>query len=747
MPPFLRVFTCLLALSGLLAPTLDSATLKGHVRDRETRRPLSDVNITVAGTRLGTASGEEGQFVLEVPDTATPVLVVTHLGYARLEQSVDPGTGQSLVLLLVPEAARLDDVVFTATRSAQRLLDVPVATELVRGSEIQARSAFTAAEALDAQVGITVSESIGGEKQVSLQGIDPDKVLVLVDGRRVVGRIRGALDLEQLSTLNVRQIEVVKGSLSTLYGNEAIGGVVNVITDRPRAPFHASVDLGGGTYLSRRGGSAPEASGLNHTGGITLGHAGETRSASLGLQVRHTDELDTDPGTTETDGVFEVDRLNLDLALRQRLRGGELALDLRAMDESKGWIEDSRRTERVPFRDEESNTRRDGVLSWHSRTEWADEYSWTLYHTANRHSWDKYTTRGERLRSDFNTADEDYSELAVNFVKNFGEHYGLNAGVEGYLSSIDGESGGAGEPFSRTNRAGTLYFQNEIRSIPGVTLMPGLRFEQHDTYKDNWSPRLALMLSPGDWRLRASVGKGYKAPTAKQLAFVFDHQAVGYRIEGNPDLKPEYSLNVNAGVEWLPGPDHAIRLNGFRHNLNDLIDFDLEEQTTDYYVGIYRYRNIKSAWIEGLELEYNRRSGPWLLDLAWSWLHTRDRAADRELLNRPRHTANWMVGRQWGRLGARLWGRYTGSSLFAPPTETEQTVSQPLRTVDYALWHTSLSWRAGDHLGLWLKGENLLDRTDPLFGPFQGRTLWLGLNWHSLPRQDTAAPGGTHELD
>lgn len=732
----------LLAVLCLLIPAcLHALTLKGQVRDSETRRPLADVNITVLDSPTGTASGEDGHFVLQGLDPGRRVLVLSHLGYQRLETPLELGTAPDdpVTLLLVPVRTVLDDVVFTATRSAQRLLDVPVATELVRGSEMEARNAFTAAEALDAQVGITVSESIGGEKQVSLQGIDPDKVLVLVDGRRVVGRIRGALDLEQLSTLNVRQIEVVKGSLSTLYGNEAIGGVVNVITDRPRSPFHASIDLGGGTYLSRRGASTLEASGFNRTSGVTLGHAGEGRSASLGIQVRHMDPLDSDPGTTETDGVFEVDRLNLDLSLKQRLSQGELALDLRAMDEQKAWIEDSRRSERVPFLDEEVNTRRDGVLSWHSRTEWADEYSWTLYHTANRHSWDKYTTRGARIRSDFNTADEDYSELAVNFVKNFGEHYGLNAGVEGYRSLINGESGGSGEPFERTNTAGTLYFQNEIRSLRDITLMPGIRFEYHDTYEDNWSPRLALMWAPGDWRVRTSVGKGYKAPTAKQLAFVFDHQAVGYRIEGNPGLKPEYSLNINAGVEWLPTAEHALRLNAFRHNLEDLIDFDLEEQTTDYYVGIYRYRNIKSAWIEGLELEYNHRRGPWLLDLAWSWLHTRDRAADRELLNRPRHTANWMLGRTLGWLQARLWGRYTGNSLFAPPTETEQTVSNALRTDAYTLWHTSLSWTLTDHLRAWVKAENVLDRTDPLFGPFQGRTLWLGLNWRSTPL------GASHE--
>jgi outer membrane receptor for ferrienterochelin and colicins len=716
----------------LLFPALCvAATLKGHVRDGETQRPLADVNVRVSGTGLGTASADDGTFVLTGLPDGKVTLLASHLGYDSRTLDLPTDTGEMLTILLKPMRTQLDDVVFTATRSAQRMMDVPVSTELVRGSELKARSAFTAAEALDAQVGITVSESIGGEKQVSLQGIDPDKVLVLVDGRRVVGRIRGSLDLEQLSTLNVRQIEVVKGSLSTLYGNEAIGGVVNIITDRPRQPFSVSVDLGGGTYLSRRGDKAVTATGLNHTSGITLGHAGEKRTASFGIQLRHMDPLDSDPGTTETDGVFETDRLNIDVALKERLARGELSLDLRSMDEDKAWIEDTRRpnTPRVPFRDEETNTRRDAVIGWHSRTEWADEYSWTLYHTANRHAWDKYTTRGERIRTDFNNADEDYSELAVNFVKNFGEHYGLNAGLEGYRSLINGESGGAGEPFERTNTAGTLYFQNEIRSIRDITLMPGVRFEYHDTYKDNWSPRLALMWAPGDWRVRTSIGKGYKAPTAKQLAFVFDHQAVGYRIEGNPDLKPEYSLNVNAGVEWLPNPGNSVRLNAFRHNLNDLIDFDLEETTTDYYVGIYRYRNIKSAWIEGVELEYNHRQGRWLLDLAWSWLHTRDRSEDRELLNRPRHSANWMLGYDLGRVQARLWGRYTGSSLFAPPTETEQTVENALKTVDYALWHTSVSMAVTSRLRCWVKGENLLDRTDPLFGPFQGRTLWLGLHW------------------
>ncbi|MCA9786958.1 MAG: TonB-dependent receptor [Calditrichaeota bacterium] len=723
----------LFALCLLFVPGIQAVTLTGHVRDAETHRPLEAVNLTVVGSTQGAATDQNGAFIITGLQAGPLTLSASHLGYLPLEVPTVIGeqAPPPLTVLLVPTRARMDDVVFTATRSAQHLKDVPVATELLRASEMHARSAFTAAEALDAQVGITVSESIGGEKQVSLQGIDPDKVLVLVDGRRVVGRIRGALDLEQLATLNVRQIEVVKGSLSTLYGNEAIGGVVNIITDHPTDAFGLTVDMGGGSYYSRRGDGSPVLDGINHTSGITIGKASETRSMDLGIQFRHMDPLDSDPTTTETDGVFETDRLNLNARLKQQVSTGEISLDVRSMDENKNWIEDSRRDERIPFRDEETNTRRDGVLTWHSHTEWADEYTWTLYHTANRHRWEKYTTRGERLRSDFNNADEDYSELAVNFVKSYGDHYGFNAGVEGYRGVIRGQSGGTSEPFDRTTSAGTLYWQNEIRSLRNWTLMPGVRFEYHDIYRDNWSPRMAVMYAPGDWRVRASVGKGYKAPTAKQLAFVFDHQAVGYRIEGNPDLDPEYSLNLNAGIEWLPAPEYSLRLNGFRHNLDDLIDFDLEEQTTDYYVGIYRYRNIKSAWIEGIELEQNLQHGPWMLDLAWSWLRTRDRSSGRELLNRPRHTANWIVGYSRGALQTRLWGRYTGSSLFAPPTETEQTVGEALHTVDYAIWNTSVSWAFTNHLRCWSKVENLLDRTDPLFGPFQGRTFWLGLHWQT----------------
>ncbi|HET6344966.1 MAG TPA: TonB-dependent receptor plug domain-containing protein, partial [Myxococcota bacterium] len=143
-------------------------------------------------------------------------------------------------------AAALDEVVVTGTRTEQRLADAPVATVVVTRREMVATGARFVSDLLRQQAGIDVDASFAGAG-VRLQGLDPQHVLILVDGRRVTGRVNGALDLSRLALENVDRIEIVRGASSALYGSEALGGVINVITRTPRRPLQGDAQLSWGT--------------------------------------------------------------------------------------------------------------------------------------------------------------------------------------------------------------------------------------------------------------------------------------------------------------------------------------------------------------------------------------------------------------------------------------------------------------------------------------------------------------------
>ena len=164
--------------------------------------------------------------------------------------------GSALLLITVcpmvlaeTQTVLLDPMVVTGTRSERSLSDSPVRTEVITGEELERSHARDLSEALKAQPGIQI-KSIHGKNGsgVWLQGLDPDRVLVLIDGRPVSASTGSAVDLSQLAVANIAQIEVVKGAVSAMHGSSAMGGVVNIITEKPDAPFAASVTLDAGSY-------------------------------------------------------------------------------------------------------------------------------------------------------------------------------------------------------------------------------------------------------------------------------------------------------------------------------------------------------------------------------------------------------------------------------------------------------------------------------------------------------------------
>ena len=133
---------------------------------------------------------------------------------------------------------QMDEVVVTGTKTEQRLKDTPVITEVITRSEIEATGAENIGEVLEHRVGIVVDRDAHGDG-VQLQGLDSDYILILLDGEPQVGRIAGKLDLARIAVENVERIEIVKGASSALFGSDAMGGVINVITRKASSPFAA----------------------------------------------------------------------------------------------------------------------------------------------------------------------------------------------------------------------------------------------------------------------------------------------------------------------------------------------------------------------------------------------------------------------------------------------------------------------------------------------------------------------------
>ncbi|WP_242516345.1 TonB-dependent receptor plug domain-containing protein [Sorangium cellulosum] len=279
-----------------------------------------------------------------------------------------------------------------------------------------------------------------------------------------------------------------------------------------------------------------------------------------------------------------------------------------------------------------------------------------------------------------------------------------------------------------------LYGQLAWKLTDTLTLMPGVRGELRLRYGGVVAPRLALAYRPAPpLTLRVSGGRGFRAPSAKELGFSFDHSGLGYVLEGNPDLAPETSWGLNGDVTFRPRQDLTLRAGGFANWVSDLIDIDPRPLRSSGGVDTYTYWNIARARTSGVELSATFQAAPWLrAEAGYAYLWTRNDTAERPLAGRPPHTAQAALRADLPlriELVARLravTSAFVEEGLRAPGFSTlDARLARPL-------WPSSRAY-----LGV----RNLLDaQKDPArrgdHRPLEGRTVYLGIA-AELPWEDS----------
>lgn len=543
-----------------------------------------------------------------------------------------------------------DTVVVTGTRTPERSQRATVKTDVVTKDEADRRGAATVADALGTQPGVQVNPGaygyLGGVSAIQIQGFDRDRVLVLEDGERIVGDVGGAIDLASLPTADLARIEIVTGPTSSLYGSSAIGGVVNIVTAPPTASgFSGRGRLEGRSYR----GVLAQANGA---------YRKKDRWIGVDLQLTRQDAIalgDDAPDTRlpETMRTLVGVRAGFQLApridirirarwLRDRLDGvsstiapglGRFVVDLpeetnrrtlhliETIDLGKGsnlrltlgrqWIDGESGTDRRDSPVDQNRTRRHRMSSAELIGTFADgPRTWVV------------GARGE----------------AENFNQNIEKAESLSDGVS--TSRLDEVA-----PQTLANTA--LYGQLQLKTQSNLTILPGVRGELHSRYGGAVAPRLALSYRPTEpVLLRASAGRGFRAPSAKELGFVFDHSFYGYRVAGNPSLSPETSWGANADATWVPDRARSItlRLGGFGNWVDQLIDVDLGTATSTAGVTEYKYVNYGTARTFGSQLDAAfRLSERFKSEISYAYLWTHDDLNDRPLTGRPAHVVTASV--------------------------------------------------------------------------------------------------------
>ncbi|MEP7346578.1 MAG: TonB-dependent receptor [Gemmatimonadaceae bacterium] len=670
----------------------------GRVTAAATGKPVA-AEVLLDGTRTVRAD-QYGAWRIEDVAVGAHLVRVRYPGYRARDLAVAVAAGQvtianaSLAQAIVPLSA----VIVTAARREQRLADAVVETELIGRNEIEESGAGDLAAVLARRTGMELDGGIPAGAGVQIRGMDSRRVLVLLDGQPVAGRINGNFDLSRLPVGAVERIEIVKGPQSTLYGSEAMGGVINIVTRR------APVDVPFVGSLSMTGGSSGRRDAAGEVG---------IRRGALGFLVnggRRAIELV--PGRAGDAGTFA--------------RRWDGSANVRWGGTSARWTELSTLgvVERQRYRTGQLFNFADNTqlgATWSAVTD-IGEKGGRVTATASLSQFEHLSRAStlDRPVSDSGARDRQrllHSTLLYNTVV---RRVSIDAGLDATRESIDADRVQAP---SKTTII-TEPFLQATRTWGTLTLTPGLRLTASDRWGNFVAPRLA-----GLWRpvpavaVRGSLGQGFRAPDFKELYLNFVNTAVGYAVRGNPDLQPESSTSASLGAEW-DAPSRYGRLTTFRQAYHDFIETGEPDLS-----GSYTYRNVARGTALGAELEGGMFAGAWRLDGSYGYLRTRDAATGTPLLGRPSHRSSLAA------TAPVVWGTrvaVTASYTAATPVDRSTTGLTRMRDgfsrVDVRVMRAVA---AGVDAALGV--TNLFDRRlgDDWPG-FTGRQLHVTLGWRSL---------------
>lgn len=725
---FVIIISCLVA-------TAHGGVLRGTMSDAQSGEALPGVHVSVEGTEYGAAADVDGHFELKNVPSGKYTVVFSLIGYEKRSRQVviGPGDASPLQVSLRPLPWELDEVVVTATRSEHLLKDVPVTTEIITPEQMKETGALTVAEALDSHIGVQVNDDLSG-KGITLRGVDPSRVLILVDGHRVVGRVNGSIDLGQLSLSDVERIEIVKGSGSTLYGSDALGGVINIITKNPGGSTHLNLSSEYGSFNN----FDPE---FRFDG--TRGKFGTVITG----KYERTDGFDLQKETPQTNGLERIRRSNFDTKFSflpsPAFRGG---LTFGYMHEDKRWIESEwfeQLQKTFVYSDYEWNNRYDAGISGKYMLSEGTELEASLHGSSYDHDWEKYTASG--ALDDTSITRDDILESSLQFNHSFSDIAILTGGGDFESAGLKSSQVEGGK---KSVYSGDTYAQFEWLPVSSLTLLPGIRWEGHKTYGDNINPSFNFKWSPFEsFALRGTIGRGFRAPSIKEIYFIFDHSAAGYIVYGGQEgLRPETSDNYSLTAEFSYGRRGLHRLTVFRNDLKNLIDFDLIEFTPTYWRGVYRYQNIYRARTEGLEWESKVRILPvWDLSFSYTYMTAHDLTEDVKLVNRPEHTVKFTSVFRIPRLesGLTLWGTYTDHKLWIARADTPDRTSDvyaPKRIVLNMIVNKAVHRSADAYFRI----ENISNDINGTYGYWPPRTYTAGLRFN-LFKGGNESPKGAHQ--
>jgi vitamin B12 transporter len=506
-------------------------------------------------------------------------LLLAAFGSAAWSQTIEP----------------MDTIIVTATRTEIPLSESTVPVDVITRDEIELSLASDLAELLRFEAGIDIGRNGGPGQATSifLRGTESNHTLVLLDGVRINPGTLGGAAIQNIAPEMIERVEIVKGTRSALFGTEAMGGVINIITRSARSNY-AEAGAGAGSFDTRSAYMTMGAGGDNGSVGITINHAD-----TAGFPLR--DSSDIDRG---------YDNTSLRLFAERGFGDHRVSLS--------HWNA-SGRTEYLDFfsspLDQDYENLSTAVELSSRLNERIDSkliVSRTVDNIAQNQSAD--FVESTRLGADW--------QISISTARHV-----VSGGL--YFSDENASTLSFGSGFDEDTRIRALFLQDQWSGDRQHAFL-AVRLSDHDAFGSEftWNAEYAFELTE-NWSVLAGAGKAFRAPDATDR----------FGFGGSPDLAPEIANEQQLGLRYRPGSTHSFSLELYRNDIDDLIEFDFAS---------FQLRNIARAEIRGAELSWDYRGDGFSLRTSVVRQEANDPIDDLRLLRRAERSLTISMTRDIG---------------------------------------------------------------------------------------------------
>ena len=594
-----------------------------------------------------TISDSHGNIKIIKTNNDLVTLTVSCIGYKTFYDTIL--LSQTHEIYLHEDIFNLEQVTVTGTRTPYTLKKAPVLTQIISNKEIESTDAVTILNILEAEIpGIEMSQK-GYGAAINMQGLDANYTLILMDGERMAGETEGNIDYSKINAGNIERIEIIRGASSTLYGSSAMGGVINIITKKPKNKIDLNVNLryaelnqqnftkleleqedDGDNRLYKRRHDLP-----NLNGNINFGVQNEKFYSNTFLNFKSADgyQLYDSKNTLKYYPVYDTTIIDnehigkdptningfMDYTISQKI----------GYDSGKKWSHELRANY---YKHEEFDFDNNSIHNLYRNFSVAGNTNYRLNSkqvlnlTLNHDTYNKYDVI-DKSNIESQMYKQTFNNIKLSYTVKLGEKHNLLAGFENLSEELETDMFDSTQIMhSKNTNDIVLLLQDEFNLTKKIMIVAGVRNGWHSAYNYHITPSVTSKYTLNSFNFRLSYARGFRSPSLKELYTDWDHMGM-FQIIGNPNLKPEQNnyyafstdytnIKNSVNITLIASYNHIYNKIGgywtdnqrkfFYDNLDELSVFNIEAILKwKFYKGFMLKSGYVYSKLEQIGEEYN----------------------------------------------------------------------------------------------------------------------------------------------